>query len=48
MPGGFTSALGESEKNLRAYEPFAQAHPAYLAQRVTLGTGGEAALTGYA
>ncbi|WP_165975526.1 transcriptional regulator [Actinomadura rubrisoli] len=43
---GFAVALGESEKNLRAYEPrpFAQAYPAYLAQRAAFGTAGEVAL----
>ncbi|WP_242887886.1 hypothetical protein [Actinomadura litoris] len=40
------SALGESEKNLRAYEPrpFAQTYPAFLAQRATFGTASEVAL----
>ncbi|WP_242902419.1 hypothetical protein [Actinomadura terrae] len=40
------SALGESEKNLRAYEPrpFAQTYPAYLAQRAVFGTASEVAL----
>ncbi|QXJ26025.1 transcriptional regulator [Actinomadura graeca] len=43
---GFAEALGESEKNLRAYEPraFAQAYPAYLAQRAVFGTAAEVAL----
>jgi thiaminase len=42
----FVAALGESEKNLSAYEPkpFAQAYPAYLAQRATFGTASEVAL----
>lgn len=39
-------ALGESEKNLKGYEPrpFAQAYPAYLAQRAAFGTASEVAL----
>jgi hypothetical protein len=42
----FAGALGESEKNLRTYEPrpFAQAYPAYLAQRAAFGTSTEVAL----
>ncbi|TYB40062.1 hypothetical protein [Actinomadura chibensis] len=42
----FAAALGESEKNLRAYEPkpLAQAYPAYLAQRAVFGTSSEVAL----
>ncbi|MGP4029108.1 hypothetical protein [Actinomadura sp. 3N407] len=44
--GDFAAALGESEKYLKAYEPkpFAQAYPAYLAQRAAFGTAGEVAL----
>ncbi|WP_433469039.1 hypothetical protein [Spirillospora sp. CA-128828] len=44
--GDFVAALGESEKNLSAYEPkpFAQAYPAYLAQRAAFGTASEVAL----
>ncbi|WP_433235785.1 hypothetical protein [Actinomadura nitritigenes] len=44
--GRFTTALGESEKNLRAHEPLplAQAYPAYLAQRAAFGTSTEVAL----
>ncbi|SFQ40190.1 Thiaminase [Actinomadura madurae] len=44
--GDFAAVLGESEKNLSAYEPkpFAQAYPAYLAQRAAFGTAGEVAL----
>lgn len=44
--GDFAAALGESEKNLRTYEPrpLAQAYPAYLAQRAAFGTAGEVAL----
>lgn len=44
--GDFAAALGESEKYLRAYEPkpFAQAYPAYLAQRAAFGTASEVAL----
>jgi thiaminase len=44
--GDFAAALGESEKNLSAYEPkpFAQAYPAYLAQRAAFGTASEVAL----
>lgn len=44
--GDFAAALGESEKNLKAYEPkpFAQAYPAYLAQRAAFGTATEVAL----
>ncbi|WP_067469583.1 hypothetical protein [Actinomadura macra] len=43
---GFVVALGESEKNLNAYEPhpFAQTYPAYLAQRAVFGTAAEVAL----
>ncbi|MFD0687451.1 thiaminase II/PqqC family protein [Actinomadura fibrosa] len=42
----FAAALGESEKNLKAYEPqpFAQAYPAYLAQRAAFGSAAEVAL----
>ncbi|MDL4813932.1 hypothetical protein [Actinomadura opuntiae] len=42
----FAGALGESEKNLRTREPrpFAQAYPAYLAQRAAFGTSTEVAL----
>ncbi|MFB4312349.1 hypothetical protein [Actinomadura sp. GTD37] len=44
--GDFAAALGQSEKNLMAYEPkpLAQAYPAYLAQRAAFGTAGEVAL----
>ncbi|RKS74244.1 TENA/THI-4/PQQC family protein [Actinomadura pelletieri DSM 43383] len=44
--GDFVGALGESEKNLSTYEPkpFAQAYPAYLAQRAAFGTASEVAL----
>ncbi|WP_165495050.1 transcriptional regulator [Actinomadura roseirufa] len=44
--GRFAEALGESEKNLSVYEPrpFAQAYPAYLAQRAAFGTAAEVAL----
>ncbi|KAB2387894.1 thiaminase II/PqqC family protein [Actinomadura montaniterrae] len=44
--GRFAAALGESEKNLSAYEPLplAQAYPAYLAQRAAFGTSTEVAL----
>jgi hypothetical protein len=44
--GDFADALGQSEKNLMAYEPkpFAQAYPAYLAQRAAFGTASEVAL----
>ena len=46
MVGGFAAALDESEKSLKAYEPraFAQAYPAYLAQRAVFGTAAEVAL----
>lgn len=42
----FAVALGQSEKNLMAYDPkpFAQAYPAYLAQRAAFGTAAEVAL----
>ncbi|MFV2175425.1 hypothetical protein ACFHW2_27325 [Actinomadura sp. LOL_016] len=42
----FAAALGESEKNLSARDPlpFAQAYPAYLAQRAAFGTATEVAL----
>lgn len=44
--GEFAAALGQSEKNLMAYDPkpFAQAYPAYLAQRTAFGTAAEVAL----
>jgi thiaminase len=44
--GEFAAELGQSEKNLRAYDPkpFAQAYPAYLAQRAAFGTAAEVAL----
>ncbi|MFA1551259.1 hypothetical protein [Actinomadura chokoriensis] len=44
--GDFAAALGQSEKNLMAYEPkpLAQAYPAYLAQRAAFGTAAEVAL----
>ncbi|MFA1544197.1 hypothetical protein [Actinomadura monticuli] len=44
--GDFAGALGHSEKNLMTYEPkpFAQAYPAYLAQRAAFGTATEVAL----
>ncbi|MBD2895235.1 hypothetical protein ABT299_01855 [Spirillospora sp. NPDC000708] len=44
--GRFATALGESEKNLRAHEPLplAQAYPAYVAQRAAFGTSTEVAL----
>ena len=44
--GDFASALGESEKDLKEYDPkpFAQAYPAYLAQRAGFGTASEVAL----
>ncbi|QKG27392.1 transcriptional regulator [Actinomadura verrucosospora] len=42
----FAGALGKSEKNLSEYDPhpFAQAYPAYLAQRAAFGTSTEVAL----
>ncbi|TDB79584.1 transcriptional regulator [Actinomadura sp. KC216] len=42
----FAAALGESDENLRNYEPkpFAQVYPAYLAQRAAFGTASEVAL----
>ncbi|TMR28851.1 transcriptional regulator [Actinomadura geliboluensis] len=42
----FVAALGQSEKNLMAYEPkpMAQAYPAFLAQKAAFGTASEVAL----
>ncbi|MEU8346737.1 Thiaminase [Actinomadura meyerae] len=42
----FAAALGQSEKNLMAYEPkpLAQAYPAFLAQKAAFGTVSEVAL----
>ncbi|QKW35716.1 transcriptional regulator [Actinomadura sp. NAK00032] len=42
----FAAELGQSEKNLMAYEPkpWAQAYPAFLAQKAAFGTASEVAL----